>query len=79
MSNSFPLLATDDVIVQCDIKREIGTEIMIEILFRNLSDTPLQIQNVYKIPKCFKLEKKSQISKRFTLHTQMKHSFTLDV
>ena len=29
LSNSFALLATDDVIVKCEIRREIGTEILI--------------------------------------------------
>lgn len=37
------------------------------------------MENIYKIPKCFHIEKKVKINRKFTLHTTLKHIFTLDV
>jgi hypothetical protein len=39
----------------------------------------LEVENIYKVPKCFRIEKKCKISRKFTLHTSLKHVFTLDV
>lgn len=50
----------------------------IRIAFLN-QGLPLQVQVVYKIPKCFAIHKNSQISKRFTLRNHTEHIFTLDV
>lgn len=37
------------------------------------------MENIYKIPRCFHIEKKVKINRKFTLHTTLKHIFTLDV
>lgn len=45
----------------------------------NQADTPLEVESVYKIPKCFQVKKSSKISKRFQLHNNLKHTFSLQV
>lgn len=39
----------------------------------------MEVENIYKIPKCFQIEKKVKINRKFTLHNTLRHIFTLDV
>lgn len=48
-------------------------------MFTNNTNYPLEVENIYKVPKCFRIEKKTKINRRFTVHTALKHVFTLDV
>lgn len=45
----------------------------------NQAFIPLEVESVYKIPKCFRIEKVSKIAKRFQLHNTAKHIFNLEV
>lgn len=40
---------------------------------------PQEVEVIYKVPQCFSIEKKTKISKRFQLHSTLKHIFCLGV
>lgn len=60
-------------------KLALGSKVQLEVLYSNQTKSNLQLEVIYKIPKCFQIEKQSKINRKFTLNDTHQHLFSLDV